>query len=647
MKRRLTVPIFPQPPEKLASAAEDLRTAGADRVFITVSNLFGKEPDQTALLARAADNIRYYHAAGFSEVGIWIIGLGHGGDLSEERLEATKGFTRLRSLTDGAEEPDSFCPLDENFAEMYTAFLTRVSECRPDLIMIDDDLRISMHRRVGLACACDRHMTLFNRLAEEAGLTDHPMTREELAAQLFTGKANPLRSLWMRMTGDTMRSFAARLHDTVERVDPGIRLGHCACMPTWDADGIDNIELARILAGHNRPFLRLIGAPYWCNLDFFRTSGVGSVADLERMQFAWTEAYAPEIEVCAEGDVCGLSGRMPTPAIYLEAFDQMLGAEEHDVQKYLIYHNQYPLYRRTYLERHAEYRPLYRELCDAFENLQTSGVYVHETIHKVESMDCTGLGAYDVMCCMIPGSVSFINGASLPCSFRRTGYTRSALVFGESARDPGDTADLPLILDAVAAKHLTDAGEDVGLLRSEGPVKRTEEAFEGYGVKIRADDCCAFYSFALRDGAEILSRFEDGSPASYRYENAAGRRFLVYAFDADRIDGRSMMLRCYPRQQQLIDSVTWLQREPLDAATTDAPALHMLVRRSETEMAVGIWNGYADTARLDEIVLGETFDEIRWLGGCTGELNGDRVRICGAVPTNGFAGFRVRKKQTK
>ena len=34
-------------------------------------------------------------------------------------------------------------------------------------------------------------------------------------------------------------------------------------MSSWDIDGTNAYELAKILAGNTKPLVRLIGAPYW------------------------------------------------------------------------------------------------------------------------------------------------------------------------------------------------------------------------------------------------------------------------------------------------------------------------------------------------------------------------------------------------
>lgn len=60
-----------------------------------------------------------------------------------------------------------------------------------------------------------------------------------------------------------MLDFATDIRKYLDETAPHVRLGLCACMSTWDFDGISPYELSKVLAGGTKPFLRLIGAPYW------------------------------------------------------------------------------------------------------------------------------------------------------------------------------------------------------------------------------------------------------------------------------------------------------------------------------------------------------------------------------------------------
>jgi hypothetical protein len=70
-------------------------------------------------------------------------------------------------------------------------------------------------------------------------------------------------------------------------------------MNSWDIDGTNPDELSRILAGKNKPFYRLIGAPYWAVRKSFGVY-LQDAVELERMESSFTRK--PDVEIMAEGD---------------------------------------------------------------------------------------------------------------------------------------------------------------------------------------------------------------------------------------------------------------------------------------------------------------------------------------------------------
>ncbi len=622
----------------------ELRRAGADRVFLFVPNPFGNKAELECEMTMLRENIAYYEAEGL-EVGVWIGGLGHGGNLPEAKKDAAKGYTRIVGLSNGGTAEDSFCPLCPSFFAMYSDFVRRVADCGTKMLMIDDDLRLASHGGAVLGCACERHIALFNERAMSEGLTARRHTREELAELLFTGKATPLRTVWLDLMGDTLREFAAKLRSVVDEVNPTVRFGHCACLSTWDMDGVDSIELSRILAGGTRPFLRLIGAPYWAVYNSFNTTGLGSIIDIERMQLAWCGRVAPEMEVFTEGDAFPRP-RYNVPSAYLEGFHQVIGAEgeSEGILKYMIDYGFHPLYETGYIDRHTRLAPLRRELDAAFHGKETAGVYVHEVMHKLRDADCTGVSESEIFSRFTPASVNFANMTSLPISFRRTAYTHTALVFGENAKYLDEnTAGLPLILDAAAAVILTERGMDVGLAAAEPMDAPTAEVFSDWHDAIPLGTGGRFYRMTPADGAEILSTYTTGDPAAYTYENRDGLRVLVYAFEAEGLNMLSPLMRSYPRQDQMFRAVEWMQGAPLPAEVRKEPGAYVLCRRSEGAMAVGIWNFGADYVLPGRIRLGETFGSAVGIGGTTVTLDGDAAVVDDMVYPGGFAGFILKK----
>lgn len=615
----------------------ELRRAGCERLFLFVGNTLGDEDTLARDMTLLRENLLFFRDAGL-DVAVWTNGIGHGGALAHDTESRTADFTRNRGLANGAEIGDSFCPLDPTYFAMYSRFIRSVAEAGAPMIMIDDDLRLALHGPVGLGCACERHIAAFNRRAAEAGLTDRTYTREELAAILFTGAPSPLRRLWLDLQGDTLREFAAGLRRTVDEVDPAIRLGHCACLPTWDTDGVDSIELARIFAGNTRPFLRLIGAPYWTDKRSFRNTGLGSIINLERMQLAWCREIAPDLEVFTEGDVYPRP-RYAVPSSYLEGFDQVLTAEGQSdgILKYLLNYTHHPLYETGYINLHQYFSPLREQLADAFSGKQTAGVHVFEAMHKLADADCTDLSEKDIICRFFPAALNFTNITGLPISLTETPYTPVTLIFGENAKYADESlCRKPLILDLPAARILTARGIDVGLADAVPMPAPTGEHFPADGETIPLAAEGRFWQITPRPGAEVLSAFGD-APAAYTYENAEGGRFLVYAFDAESIVIESPICQNYCRRAQLYAAIARMAA-PLPAAVCREPGIFLLCRRNGDSLAVGIWNFGRDLA-LPRVELGEDFAAITPIGETRAFLDGRTVTLDGVLAPGCFAGF--------
>lgn len=631
----------------------ELRRAGADRVFVspdglTVNMIYNL--DKT--MALVTENIKFYTAAGL-DVGIWINGLGHGGPLAHQGRTEYPGYTHIRGLANAGEAEDSFCPEDPAYYAAFSTVVCALVRAGARMIMIDDDLRMSLHGACHIGCACPIHMRLFNERARAAGLADHDYTREELAEILFTGKPNPLRKIWLDLQGDTLRKFAANLRRDVDAIDPTVRLGHCAVLSTWDVDGVDSIELARIFAGSTRPFLRLIGAPYWVWTNGFRTSSIGSVIDLERMQLDWCAENAPEIEVFTEGDAYPRP-RYKVPESWLEVFDQVIGAEGQSdgILKYMIDYAHHPLYETGYIDRHVYYAPLREQLKAAFNGQKTAGVYVHEVMHKLADLDCTGLSESDIINRFKPMSINFANAASLPIAFTRTEENGCALVFGENAKYLDEvTAAMPMILDVVAAQILTECGVDVGLRGVKAAPMAEEEHFADWNETIPAGPLHGartgrFFDAEIDEKACVLSTFrsEDRSwTGSYTYENAAGQRFLVYTYDVEMLAPLETLMRSYPHQEQLFDAVEWLQGKPLPAQLKKEPGAYVFCRRADDgALTVGIWNFGQDPLLPCRVRLDGTYRSIEGIAGSSVRLDGAYAVLGDMVAPYGFTGFVVK-----
>ena len=126
-----------------------------------------------------------------------------------------------------------------------------------------------------------------------------------------------------------------------------------------------------------------------------------------------------------------------------------------------------------------------------------------------------------------------------------------------------------------------------------------------------------------------------------RYENAAGKRFLIYGCIFDRMRRNTYFMRNYMRQKQLIENYAWLAGEKLPAVCPKHPDLHILAKKKDGAMAVGLWNIFPDAVLQPVIELDHAYREITFLN-CTGQLCGDKVYLDWEMPAYTFAGFEVR-----
>ncbi|MDD4891888.1 MAG: hypothetical protein PHU85_18360, partial [Phycisphaerae bacterium] len=311
----------------------ELRRAMTDRVFIALDRCLATEgdPERLALMSRLSDNIAYFAKHGL-DVGVWTPTLGFGVPLARKDVANVDSFTRITSIK-GAVGKDAFCPMDERFTALIGGLVTDIARAGARLIMLDDELCLSV--RPGLGCACDLHMAEYRRRIDES------IDRADLTRKVFSGGPSRYRDAWLDLMGDTLKGFCRKVRAAVDSVDPAIRLGFCAGYTSWDVEGADALELTRILAGKTRGFLRFTGAPYWISLRRFRGQTLQTVIESVRMQEAWCAGSG--VEVFHEADSYPRP-RYHVPAALVECYDLCLRASGGmDGLKYLMDYTSSPL----------------------------------------------------------------------------------------------------------------------------------------------------------------------------------------------------------------------------------------------------------------------------------------------------------------
>ena len=614
----------------------ELRRAGAERVWLCTARGIEGEDVLTAQL-RALKRHRAFFESHVVEVGVWLSSLGHGGALSHEDgqdLEKAERYVRQVSLGGGTSE-DSFCPMCEPFAGDYSAWIGRIAETGARMIMIDDDYRLSLHGPGGPGCCCEKHMREYSRRV------GRDMRREELEGLVFSGGPNRYRDAWLDMGRDALLGLARRIRAEVDRVDPTVRVGVCAVMSTWDSDGLSALELTKTLAGGTKPFLRTIGAPYWAALRQL-AQRLGHIIEIARIQRHWAEGSG--VELFTEGDAYPRP-RYNTPAAYLEAYDMALRADGgfDGILKYMLDYTSSLRYETGYIDMMARNRPAYEWIEAHLSGGEAAGVDVVCPYARLRDAELPAgtTGSWAQERAFYPAASRLRTDSSLPAA---SGPRAVHAVCGESARH----MDLSLlydgaVLDAAAARILIERGVDVGIERmSDYEPMGGVEYFPDEDEHVACGVCARARRLTLKPGAEMLSTIH-GAVSCFRYENAAGQRFVVYAFDMNEAVWTQSLTRGYSRQRQLIDGLEWAGRKALPAVLPGCPDAYLICKCTSEGLGVGIWNLSPDALLSPRLITEGGFGGAACFG-CEVEREDDRTwRVRGEIAPYAFAGILLQQ----
>ena len=606
---------------------DELRAFGADRVMLNFETtldghvVLQDEAEYRQLIDRMREACAFFKAEGY-EVGAWFWGLQFDGDMP---------FTVIRTLR-GKDVKGHACPSDESFREDFARRLADVAGTGVDMILLNDDLRFGAWG--GFGCLCENHLRM---IAEELG----EEIEESRLAELITGGAKSrYRDALLRANRLSLEGYARRMRRAVDEVNPNVRLGFCACMTSWDIDG-DAFELARIFAGRTRPLLRLIGAPYWTACQG-EESRLQAIVELERMEASWrTDA---DIELIAEGDVYPRP-RLNCPAAYLEGFDTALrasGALDGILRISMDYVSNVG-YESGYLKAYLKNKPAYDAIDRHFSGKRSVGVRVYESQRKVSEMQIPNAlgGTADMEQVFYSPAARMLSSNAIPTVYEGEGVT--GICFGENAYALGEESlGRGMILDALAARILTDRGFDVGIRDFGGSFRmkyQYQAEDENYIIagnriadKLRLDESAEPLAYAKTsfDGEAL--------PFCYRYKNARGQRFLVFAACGKDCD---MHLRQQINARIIADSAEWLSGSRLPAFCYGNPNLYIQCKEDGDSLAVGIWNFFEDEAIEPVLELGEEYESAEFLCGF-GELTHTRVKL-DDVPPYSFRAIILKK----
>lgn len=599
-------------PEKILA---DLRYAEANRVVLAIDTFTTDRAAGENVFEKLEKAIPFFRKNGY-EVAVWAWAFAVSG---ENTFTPITGFS-------GRKSADEKCPLDPDFSEFVASRIRRIASMNPDLILFDDDLRLGFHDS-GCGCLCERHRAAMGAPSEKE------LPAAKLFESMFSGKKNPLRSAYLKAAGNSLKAFCRHMRAAVDSVNPNVRLGICSCMSVWDTDGADTYTLARLLAGNTKPFVRLIGAPYWAENKSWGNR-LADVIELERMERGWyqplgtdadPETVTGEIEILSEADAYPRP-RFRVPAAYLEIFDTALRADGRldGIHKYMLDYTSSTAYERGYLDKHHADKSFAAAIEASFAGKNAVGVRVYEALHKLEDADFTGehVTPESVQNLFFSHAARLLAAGSIPSVHHGTGC--AGIAFGENARHlPPEAFEKPLILDIRAAKILRELGVDVGLDTLGDAFVPAREYFpdENEYTALYAPPTAFAYAVTPKSEAKVQSYFEtaDGAhyPASYIYQKADGARFLVYTFRGD--TAHEEIYRNYMRPRSLAKALEAFGA-PLPFVCHGNPDLYLLAKGDTSSLAVGLWNCHADSAERIRMQLNEPYAAADFCG-CTGRLD--------------------------
>ena len=609
------------------------RKAGAQRVFLCNGSILAPIPDGLR------ENVKYFKSQGF-EVGIWTDTVGHGAVL--EHVETGGDLPVFSPIVNikGEERPFANCPMGENFKSYISKYIAELSKTGTDIVMLDDDFRMSQHGSE-LCCACPDHL---RRMSEILG---EEITAEKIRPYVLTGKANKYRDAWLQAQNDGMVEMARAIRREVDKESPEVTVCMCTASAPWNVDGIDVAQITRILAGNNKPILRLTGAPYWA-YNRTRRFPLVTVFEIARMlaSFVKDEGF----DLMSEGDVYPRP-RYTCPASYLELYDvaTRIDGGYTGILKYMFDYVAGTELEMGYLTHHDDNREFLERTKELFKNGANAGVRIITAPHTMKHADLDLSHLDEISPRPLDGTM--LGNSGIPTIYRGRGICNS--VFGENAR----MLDLSLLgegtmLDAVSAIILTERGVDVGLASYDGLTDKKISFICTDDTEYKSfinDGQVRYLAAALKDGAEplIFATEPKGSyNLAYRYENAKGERFLVFLFEGDSIYGptracMSGLVKNYVTQRVLVNTLPWVAGEPIPAYCEGNPELYLMCEKGEGYMSVALLNCFADHAK-PTVILDEEYSRIECVE-CDATLDGNRVEFGSRLYGYTSAMFKVYK----
>lgn len=641
--------------EDLQLLSEQLKKCDVNTVFLIFDRVLDSKTMLDEKISSFIKTKKKLNELGF-KVNAWLaptIGYGNKGSADNNAPEKYTHIVTDKGRTLGG----GYCPLDREFVNDFMNTLTELSKTGVAEIMFEDDYTLSGGKMFAEhGCFCKNHMKILReRLGEN-------ISREMLSDKLYSPEGIKYRQEVLKVMGETLRDFTKEVEKTIHKVNPDIRIGLSANASSYRMEGITMGELSRLTAGNTKPFIRMTGAPYWDQIPTFATN-----IEAIRLQTQWLSDSGAEL-IC-EGDVYPRP-RHWIPAALLEGYDMILRADGKcdGILKYMTDYTSKADYETGYIDRHIKNKPHYEEISHRFDGKKTVGLNVIEDIHTFENAsfgdDITRDTYHNYGGFQPTISQWFAVDNSIPVTYGQEGC--ASIAFGENARYVDDKIlKNGVIIDALAAKILTQRGIDVGMRKCKKIHPMAVEYFcreKDYTIG-NTDENSIFYDFEIDKACEVLSEFlkletsfgcykehlwktTPRCPACYFYKNKNGQKFLVYTFVAERAWAKGIwykgLFRNYYRQAQLCYGIEKLQGKKLPAMCLKNPELYILCKKDNNSMTIGLWNFFADSVLEPKIELDEKYDFANFYN-CNGILIEDKIILNEEILPYSFAFITVYK----
>lgn len=205
---------------------------------------------------------------------------------------------------EGLESWGVACSIGKKFRETAGEKLRLWAQTKPEVLWIDDDIRMSHHRasvrelwtgkisaeRMDFGCFCEKHIELFNN---KLGAS---YTRREIKDGILSG--SPLRKAWLEFQGECVNEVAGWISDTVSSVSPDTKVAIMTSNPdTHSTEGRQWKPFLTNISGGKKPILRPTFGPY---VEKSSKIFYNSYARYEQLKADLLATYGTDVDFCPE-----------------------------------------------------------------------------------------------------------------------------------------------------------------------------------------------------------------------------------------------------------------------------------------------------------------------------------------------------------